>query len=309
MDIKEFFKTKPLILSPMAGVTDFAFRSLARQYGADLTITEMVSAKAISMDNAKTIDLLHTLPNETPNCVQLFGHEPEALIKACTNPYVQKFDIIDYNCGCPAPKIVNNGDGSAMMRNIENARQCISALVNNSGKPVSVKFRLGIDGVENYLEFGKMCEECGVSFITLHPRTREQGYSGLADYNAVQKLKSIVNIPVVLSGDIVDKSSLERAKQTNADGFMIGRASMGAPFIFNKLKGLPVPNTVDVAKEHLRLLVKHYANENFVVPYFKKHLMWYTRDIHGANSLKKEMCLYTSLKQIYSAFDTLEKLK
>ena len=309
MDIKQFFLSKPLILSPMAGVTDFAFRSLARRYGADLTVTEMVSAKAIAMGNEKTLDLLHTLPNENPSCVQLFGHEPDALIKACTHPQVQQFDIIDFNCGCPAPKIVNNGDGSAMMRDIEHARACILALVRNSGKPVSVKFRLGIDGVENFIDFGKMCEECGVSFVTLHPRTREQGYSGTADYSAVKKLKSVLNIPVLLSGDIVDETSLERAKQTGADGFMVGRATMGAPFIFNQLKNLPTPDPIDVAKEHLRLLLEYYPDERYVVPYFKKHLMWYTRDIRGANALKKEMCLYTSLNQIYSAFDTLEKMK
>ncbi len=309
MDINQFFLSKPLILSPMAGVTDFAFRSLARRYGADLTVTEMVSAKAIAMGNEKTLDLLHTLPNENPSCVQLFGHEPDALIKACTHPQVQQFDIIDFNCGCPAPKIVNNGDGSAMMRDIEHARTCIMALVRNSGKPVSVKFRLGIDGVENFIDFGKMCEECGVSFVTLHPRTREQGYSGMADYSAVKTLKSVLNIPVVLSGDIVDEASLERAKQTGADGFMVGRATMGAPFIFNRLKNLPTPDPIDVAKEHLRLLLEYYPDERYVVPYFKKHLMWYTRDIRGANALKKEMCLYTSLNQIYSAFDTLEKMK
>lgn len=309
MDINQFFLSKPLILSPMAGVTDFAFRSLARRYGADLTVTEMVSAKAIAMGNEKTFDLLHTLPNENPSCVQLFGHEPDALIKACTHPQVQQFDIIDFNCGCPAPKIVNNGDGSAMMRDIEHARACILALVRNSGKPVSVKFRLGIDGVENFIDFGKMCEECGVSFVTLHPRTREQGYSGMADYSAVKTLKSVLNIPVVLSGDIVDEASLERAKQTGADGFMVGRATMGAPFIFNRLKNLPTPDPIDVAKEHLRLLLEYYPDERYVVPYFKKHLMWYTRDIRGANALKKEMCLYTSLNQIYSAFDTLEKMK
>lgn len=309
MDINQFFLSKPLILSPMAGVTDFAFRSLARRYGADLTVTEMVSAKAIAMGNEKTLDLLHTLPNENPSCVQLFGHEPDALIKACTHPQVQQFDIIDFNCGCPAPKIVNNGDGSAMMRDIEHARACILALVRNSGKPVSVKFRLGIDGVENFIDFGKMCEECGVSFVTLHPRTREQGYSGMADYSAVKTLKSVLNIPVVLSGDIVDEASLERAKQTGADGFMVGRATMGAPFIFNRLKNLPTPDPIDVAKEHLRLLLEYYPDERYVVPYFKKHLMWYTRDIRGANALKKEMCLYTSLNQIYSAFDTLEKMK
>lgn len=309
MDINQFFLSKPLILSPMAGVTDFAFRSLARRYGADLTVTEMVSAKAIAMGNEKTLDLLHTLPNENPSCVQLFGHEPDALIKACTHPQVQQFDIIDFNCGCPAPKIVNNGDGSAMMRDIEHARACILALVRNSGKPVSVKFRLGIDGVENFIDFGKMCEECGVSFVTLHPRTREQGYSGMADYSAVKTLKSVLNIPVVLSGDIVDEASLERAKQTGADGFMVGRATMGAPFVFNRLKNLPTPDPIDVAKEHLRLLLEYYPDERYVVPYFKKHLMWYTRDIRGANALKKEMCLYTSLNQIYSAFDTLEKMK
>ncbi|MBO4937227.1 MAG: tRNA-dihydrouridine synthase family protein [Clostridia bacterium] len=305
MNIQKFFANKPLILSPMAGVTDFAFRSLAREYGADMTISEMVSAKAISMKSAKTIDLLHTLDNESPKAVQLFGHEPEAIKIACQDKNMDKFDIIDFNCGCPAPKIVNNGDGSAMMRDIEKARECISTLVKYSNKPVSVKFRKGIDGVENYLEFGKMCEECGVAFVTLHPRTREQGYSGVADYEAVKQLKSILNIPVVLSGDIVDKASLDKAKSTGADGFMIGRATMGCPWIFNSLKGLPTPQPMAIAERHLNLLLEHYKDERFVVPYFKKHLAWYTKDMHGASALKKEICLYTSLDQLRSAINTL----
>ena len=298
MKLQSFFASKPIILSPMAGVTDFAFRALANKYGADLTISEMVSAKAIAMHNAKTYDLLHYLKSESPKAVQLFGHEPKALEKAAQDAHLASFDIIDFNCGCPAPKIVSNGDGCALMANIDLARQCITSLVQHASKPVSVKFRLGINNVENYIEFGKMCEECGVSFVTLHPRTREQGYSGQADYEAVKKLKSILHIPVVLSGDVKDKTSLEKAWATGADGVMIGRASMGKPWIFNELKNKNIPNAKIVAKKHLDLLAAHYKNEQYLVPYFRKHLAWYVSGNDNATKLKNEIFHINNLNQL-----------
>ena len=174
-------------LAPMAGVTDFAFRKVCADFGADLVVTEMISVKALENKSFKTEKMLREEANSLTAC-QLFGHDATAIEKALATNLFDKFDFIDFNCGCPAPKIVKNNDGSAMMRDVEKTRKVISALVKNSKKPVSVKFRLGIEDNLNYIEFGKMCEECGVSFVTLHARTREQGYSGTVEKSAYKKL-------------------------------------------------------------------------------------------------------------------------
>ena len=235
MNIK--FNKFIIALAPMAGVTDFAFRKICADFGADMVVSEMISVKALENKNFKTEKMLREEAT-CLKCCQLFGHEVESLQKALTTNLFENFDIIDYNCGCPAPKIVKNKDGSAMMKDIENSKQVISALVKYSNKPVSVKFRLGIDGVENYIEFAKMCEDCGVSFLTLHARTREQGYAGLVDKSAYKKLMNSVNIPVFWSGDISTIEDIEYCKQIGCAGAMIGRNAMGNPEIFSKLKGI-----------------------------------------------------------------------
>lgn len=222
-------------LAPMAGVTDFAFRKICSDFGADMVVTEMISLKALANKNFKTEKMLREESNAI-RCCQLFYHEANLIKKAFENNLFDHFDIIDLNCGCPAPKIIKNKEGSAMMRDIENSRKVISTLVEYSNKPVSVKFRLGIDDNINYIEFAKMCEECGVSFLTLHARTREQGYSGEVDKSAYEKLISSVNVPIFWSGDIRTKEDCEYAKKIGCAGVMIGRSAMGNPEIFTKLK-------------------------------------------------------------------------
>lgn len=286
-------------LAPMAGVTDFAFRKICADFGADMTTTEMVSAKALDRKSKKTELLLYELDHKAIKCVQLFGHEANVIERVCKSGLLDNFDIIDFNCGCPAPKIVKNKDGSAMMADLENSKKVISALVQNTTKPVSVKFRLGINGVENYVEFGKMCEECGASFLILHARTREQMYSGKVDLLAYKKLKDAVSIPVIASGDIKDFESVEIIKNMGLDGVMIGRASMGNPMIFSDLKGTNKPyNLKNIATEHFDTLLNFNNNAKKIIPYFRKHLAWYVKEKSNASTLRQTLFKLESIKEI-----------
>ncbi len=292
-------------LAPMAGVTDFAFRKICADFGADMVVTEMISAKAMENNSERTLKLFREESNAIRVC-QLFGHEISSLEKVLKNKIFNNFDYIDFNCGCPAPKIVKNGDGSAMMRDIEKAREVISALVKASPKPVSVKFRLGIGGNENYVEFGKMCEECGVSFLTLHARTREQGYSGEVDKTAYKNLINAVKIPVFWSGDIKTKEDVDYAKSIGCAGVMIGRNALGNPEIFSTLKGKPAPYSKKQAIiNHLNMLKTYFKTERTLVAYFKKHLMWYVRSSKNATLTKLKILEFTTLKQIENLIDNL----
>ncbi len=292
-------------LAPMAGVTDFAFRKICADFGADMVVTEMISVKALEHQNFKTEKMLRE-ESDCIKCCQLFGHEVESFEKLFATRLIEKFDFIDINCGCPAPKIVKNNDGSSMMKNIENSRAVISTIVKKSGKPVSVKFRLGIDDNINYLEFAKMCEECGASFLTLHARTREQGYAGTVNKSAYEKLIKTVNIPVFWSGDIKTKEDVEYAKSIGCAGVMIGRESMGNPEIFSTLKGINPPySKKEAIIKHLEMLKTYFRTEKTLVAYFKKHLMWYVKSMKSATEIKLKILEFTTLKQVE---DLIEKL-
>lgn len=295
---KKLFNKFIYALAPMAGVTDFAFRKICADFGADLVVTEMISIKALDNSNNKTLNLMREESSALRAC-QLFGHDVDSINQVLKNPVFNNFDFIDFNCGCPAPKIVKNGDGSAMMKNLEKTRTIISALVKNSPKPVSVKFRLGIDNQNNYLEFAKMCEECGVSFITLHARTREQGYSGVVNKHAYENLIKAVKIPVFWSGDICTKQDANFAKSIGCAGVMIGRAALGNPEIFSNLKGKKPPYSKKQAIiNHLEMLKTYFKTERTLVAYFKKHLMWYVRASKNATLIKQRILEFTTLKQI-----------
>ena len=294
-----------IALAPMAGVTDFAFRKICSDFGADMVVSEMISVKALEHKSFRSEKMLREEAT-CLKCCQLFGHEKESLQKALTTKLFEEFDIIDYNCGCPAPKIVKNKDGSAMMKDIEKTKEVIATLVNYSSKPVSVKFRLGIDGVENYIEFAKMCEECGVSFVTLHARTREQGYAGEVDKSAYKKLISSVNIPVFWSGDIKTKQDIEYCKEIGCAGAMIGRSAMGNPEIFSTLKGIEAPySKKEAIIKHLELLKTYFRTEKTLVAYFKKHLMWYVKSMPCATLTKIKILEFTTLKQIEDLINEL----
>lgn len=295
-----------LILAPMAGVTDVAFRSVCIEMGADAGVTEMVSAKALSFENEKTEDLLKTAPNEAIKIVQIFGHEPEIMAKICASEELQKFDIIDINMGCPAPKIVGNGDGSALMKNIPLAREIIEACVKATEKPITVKFRSGFDGGHiNAIEFAKMCEEAGAKAITIHGRTREQMYGGVVDLDIIKSVKEAVTIPVIASGDIVDKKSLEKTKEyTHCDAFMIGRGALGNPAIFAELSGLNTTlDRYDLVEKHTQLLRKYFP-DRFVSPHMRKHYLWYLKGFSGASSIKVQVSTETNIEKSLSMLKT-----
>lgn len=303
--MKKLFNKFIYALAPMAGVTDFAFRKICADFGADMVVTEMISVKALENKSFKTEKMLRE-ESDAIKCCQLFGHDIGAIEKALQTNLFDNFDFIDFNCGCPAPKIVKNNDGSAMMRDIENTRKVISALVKNSKKPVSVKFRLGIEDNINYIEFAKMCEECGVKFLTLHARTREQGYAGEVDKTAYKKLIDSVKIPVFWSGDISSIEDVEFAKKIGCAGVMIGRNAMGNPEIFSKLKGITPPySKKEAILKHLELLKTYFRYEKTLVAYFKKHLMWYMKSLTNATATKLKILEFTTLKEVEDLIKTL----
>ena len=289
-----------ILIAPMAGVTDVAFRSICIDYGADAGVTEMVSAKALKYDNEKTKDLLLMASNENIKIVQIFGHEPDIMAEICASKYLEKFDIIDINMGCPAPKIVNNGDGSALMKDIDLAREKISKWVQVTNKPITVKFRSGFDEKSiNAIEFAKMCEEAGASAITIHARTRNQMYGGKVDLDIVKKIKECVSIPVIASGDIVDKESYEKTlKYTNVDGVMIGRGALGNPYIFSQILNIHYDkNKYEDIIKHINLL-REYFPDRFIIGHIKKHILWYLKGEENCTDIKVQISYETSLEKI-----------
>lgn len=300
--MRKKFKFKKFIyaLAPMAGVTDFSFREICSNLGADLVVSEMISAKALEYNNARTQKML----KETSSClkaVQLFGHDANAVGKVVASGILNQFDIIDFNCGCPAKKIVGNNDGSAMMRDLNNTKKVLQAVRDNTSKSISVKFRLGIDNNINYIEFAKMCEDVGVDFIVLHARTREQGYSGEVDKSAYQKLISAVNIPVIWSGDIKTSKDVKYAKSIGCAGVMIGREALGNPEIFAKLKRKKVNiSKKDIVLKHLNDMREYFNSDDATFSYFKKHLLWYLKNYPNATELKTKVCFMSSLNEMYT---------
>ena len=309
MKIKDIEFKNNILLAPMAGVTDVAFRSICIELGADAGVSEMVSAKALHYDNDKTKDLLITAPNEAIKIVQIFGHEPAVMAEVCASSELSKFDIIDINMGCPAPKIVNNGDGSSLMKDIELARRIITACVNSTDKPVTIKFRSGFDKENiNAIEFAKMCESAGASAITIHGRTRDQMYSGKVDLDIIKKVKESVNIPVIASGDIVDKESyLHTLDYTNCDAVMIGRGSLGNPFIFSELIDEKNDFTkIEIIKKHVELLRKYYP-ENFINGHIRKHFLWYLKGEKNASEIKLQVSTEPSIDRVLEIIENFLK--
>ncbi len=300
MKIKNIEFSNNLMLAPMAGVTDVAFRSICIDFGADAGVTEMVSAKALSYNNKKTEDLLITAPNEKIKIVQIFGNDPYVMANICKSEYLEKFDIIDINMGCPAPKIVNNREGSFLMTDIELASKIIKSCVNATDKPITVKFRSGFDSKNiNAVEFAKMCERSGASAITIHGRTRTQMYSGKVDLDIIKEVKKNVSIPVIASGDIVDIDSyLKTIKYTNCDAVMIGRGALGNPFVFSDILGQEInKNKYNVILKHIEILRKYYS-ENFISGHIRKHLLWYLKGEKNASEIKKKISIEPDLNEV-----------
>ena len=240
----------------------------------------MVSAKGLIYDSEKTKWLLYTSPLEDIKVVQLFGKEPEVMFSAIQNKVLDDFDIIDINMGCPAPKIIKNGEGSFLMKKPDLAYEIVRACVSASKRPVTVKMRLGYEE-DNSVQFAKVLERAGASVITVHGRLKTQGYSGKADYEKIANVKKTVNIPVVANGDVVDKQSYEEIqKVTGADAVMIGRGAVGNPHIFAELLGLDIPfDKFDSIKEQFEILLKFY-DEHFVVTNMRKQIAQYLKGLN-----------------------------
>lgn len=304
MTVKEIFST-PIFLAPMAGVTDTAFRILVRELIDDnfakknlLMFSEMVSAAGVHYRNEKTLAMLETVKEERPTAIQIFGSDPEICAEAAA--YVEELGsaaVIDFNCGCPAPKIFKNAEGSALMKNPALLEKILSAVKKSVKFPVSVKIRLGVDAEHiNAVEVAKRAENAGVDFIAVHGRTREQFYSGSASWEEIAKVKAAVKIPVIANGDVKDFDSLDKIlATTQANGVMIGRAAQGNPWIINRLlkyfltgKKLPPPNLDERAKVMRRHLEKiiFYKGERVGVQEMRAHAAWYTKGLTGGATLR-----------------------
>ena len=231
-------ETGVLVLGPMAGVTDMPFRILCKEQGADLIYTEMVSAKGIHYNNTNTEDMLQVDDNERPTALQLFGSEPEIMAETAKRIEDRNFDIFDINMGCPVPKVVNNGEGSALMKNVKLASEVVSAVVKAVKKPVTVKIRKGFGaGDANAPEFAKAMEESGAAAVAVHGRTREQYYSGKADWDIIAAVKQMVGIPVIGNGDIfTPQDAVRMMAYTGCDAVMVARGAQGNPWIFRNIK-------------------------------------------------------------------------
>ena len=298
-----------IILAPMAGVSDLPFRLLCAEQGAGMVCMEMVSAKAIYYNNKNTDQLMETHPGEHPVSLQLFGSEPDIIADMAKRIEERPFDVLDFNMGCPVPKVVNNHEGSALMKNPELVEEILSKLVKAVQKPVTVKFRKGFDDAHvNAVEIAKIAEACGVAAVAVHGRTREQYYSGQADWDIIAKVKESVKIPVIGNGDV---DSPEKAKalleQTGCDGVMIGRAAQGNPWIFGQVRDYLENGIIPPAptnREKREMILRHaalqleYKGEYTGVREMRKHLSWYT--VGMPNSAR--------FRQVINTMETMEGL-
>lgn len=276
-----------IILAPMAGVSDLPFRLLCREQGAGMVCMEMVSAKAIYYNNKNTEGLMEIHPQEGPVSLQLFGSDPVIMSEMAKRIEERPFSLLDVNMGCPVPKVVNNGEGSALMKDPKLVEQILNALVKATSKPVTVKIRKGFDDDHvNAVEIAKIAEASGVAAVAVHGRTREQYYSGHADWDIISAVKNAVNIPVIGNGDVDSPQKAEELlRQTGCDGVMVGRAAQGNPWIFREIAAylydgeiIPRPDN----QEKKKLILRHadlqlqYKGEYTGVREMRKHLSWYT---------------------------------
>ena len=304
------------ILGPMAGVTDLPFRLLCREQGAGLLCMEMVSAKAILYGNRNTEQLLTIHPDERPVSLQLFGSDPKIMSEMAKKIEERPFAILDINMGCPVPKVVKNGEGSALMKNPKLVYEIVSAVVKAIEKPVTVKIRKGFDDEHvNAVEIAKIIEEAGAAAVAVHGRTREQYYSGKADWDIIRQVKEAVSIPVIGNGDVTSPQKAEElVRQTGCDGIMVARGAQGNPWIFSELveyekTGVvpPRPGKDEVREMMLRHahLQLEYKGDYLGIREMRKHVAWYTKGIPKAARLREKINSVESCEELENLLTSL----
>lgn len=306
----------PFVLAPMAGITDLPFRGLCREQGAGLVYTEMVSAKAISYRNRNTLPLMEISPGEHPAALQIFGSEPELMAEVARSIEEQPFDILDINMGCPVPKVVNNGEGSALLKNPALIREIVTAVSGAVKKPVTVKIRIGFEGASvDPVEIAKIIEDSGAAALAVHGRTRQQYYSGHADWETIRKIKEAVSIPVMGNGDVDSPKKAEAMlKETGCDAVMIGRAARGNPWIFREMNHyfqtgelLPRPSLEELKEmilRHTRWQIEK-KGEYTGIREMRKHVAWYTAGMRHSAGIRRESNLISSYQELEALLERL----
>ena len=308
----------PFVLAPMAGITDLPFRMLCKEQGAGLLYTEMVSAKAISYRNRNTLPLMVISPKEHPVALQIFGSEPELMAEVARSIEDQPFDILDINMGCPVPKVVNNGEGSALLKDPELIRKIVSAVSRAVKKPVTVKMRIGFEGADvDPVETAKIMEDAGAAAIAVHGRTRQQYYSGKADWDTIRKIKEAVSVPVIGNGDVDSPKKAEAMlKETGCDGVMIGRAVRGNPWIFREMNYyfetgelLPRPSVEELKEMILRHARRQIEKkgEYTGIREMRKHVAWYTAGMRHSAGIRRESNLISGYEELKALLDRLSQ--